>query len=125
LHFTDGACLAVIVPGSEARPHFAGKSYIRVGPQTKEASESQFDRLIADRVSKAREISKWVGKRIVIDFSTPRSTPDVILQDCNQFYLTYEVGSPAYCESVPLSRVQISFDSQKNTLRLEIQRWFT
>jgi predicted HTH transcriptional regulator len=58
LHFPEGgACLAVIVPGSEARPHFAGKSYVRVGPQTKEASESQFDLLIAERQSKVRRLT--------------------------------------------------------------------
>jgi predicted HTH transcriptional regulator len=38
--------LAVIIPGSSQRPHFTGKAYVRVGPQTKEASEEQFENLI-------------------------------------------------------------------------------
>lgn len=42
-------CLAVIIPGSEERPHFAGKSYVRLGTQTKEASEPQFDQIVAQR----------------------------------------------------------------------------
>jgi hypothetical protein len=55
VHLRDKACLAVIVPGSKSRPHFAGKSYVRQGPQNKPASESQFYRLIADvRAKSAR-----------------------------------------------------------------------
>src|SRR5215469_2445087 len=32
--------LAVLVPGSSLRPHFAGQSFIRIGSETKKASES-------------------------------------------------------------------------------------
>src|SRR3990172_6493704 len=39
--------LAVIIPGSELRPHFSGPSYLRVGPETRKASEEQFSILIA------------------------------------------------------------------------------
>ena len=35
--------LAVIVPGSENRPHFAGPSYIRSGSETKVASQRNID----------------------------------------------------------------------------------
>jgi len=44
--------LAVIVRGSANRPHFAGPSYIRDGSQTLEASEEQFEQLIAERSSR-------------------------------------------------------------------------
>jgi hypothetical protein len=56
--------LAVIVPGSPQRPHFAGKAYIRVGPETIEASDDQFENLIAQRSSKIYEILKWKGKTV-------------------------------------------------------------
>ncbi len=46
--------LVVIIPGSANRPHFAGKSYVRVGPETREASDDQFERLIAERSSVVR-----------------------------------------------------------------------
>ena len=61
-----GEFLAVIVRGSENRPHFAGPSYIRDGTQTKEASGEQFTRLIAERSSKAREILKWRGMVVTV-----------------------------------------------------------
>ena len=79
--------LAVIVPGSEQRPHFAGPSYVRVGSETKVASEPQFQNLIAQRQSKAYEILKWKGKPVALDDRTwPQPKPgSVILEDCNQF----------------------------------------
>src|SRR5713101_2674622 len=45
--------LAVIIPGSELRPHFAGLAYVRRGSESIEASEEQFAELIAQRDSKA------------------------------------------------------------------------
>jgi len=35
--------VAVLIPGSELRPHFAGHSYVRVGPETRKASEARFN----------------------------------------------------------------------------------
>jgi predicted HTH transcriptional regulator len=64
-----GKFLAVVVPGSPDRPHFAGASYIRQGSESVEASSSQFQALLAERSSKVYEIRKWIGKDI--SFSTP------------------------------------------------------
>lgn len=60
--------IAVIVPGSEHRPHFAGRSYVRIGSETRVASEQHFDNLIAQRHSKTYEILKWKGKPIALVF---------------------------------------------------------
>jgi hypothetical protein len=38
--------LAVLVPGSRSRPHFAGRSFVRVGSETRDASEAQFNELL-------------------------------------------------------------------------------
>lgn len=51
----DGkSCIAAIVPYSAQRPHFAGKAYVRRGTETVDASEPQYDELIAVRIGKAR-----------------------------------------------------------------------
>ena len=68
--------LAVIVRGSENRPHFAGPSYIRDGSQTSSASKEQFERLVAERNSKARKILEWLGKEIT--FRIPSGTHVVV-----------------------------------------------
>jgi hypothetical protein len=106
--------LAVIVPGSEQRPHFAGRSYVRDGSQTKVASETQFNELIAQRNSKTREILKWKGMLVMIGSSSEpgrrpgRSSARVV--DCNQFFVTLGTGSPETLISAPLVDLDISLD---------------
>jgi predicted HTH transcriptional regulator len=58
--------VAFIVYGSAEQPHFAGKSYIRDGTQTRDASEGNIQEFIAKRSSKVAEIPKWVGKEITV-----------------------------------------------------------
>lgn len=118
--------LTVIVRGSENRPHFAGQSYIRDGTQTREASEQQFERLIAERNSKAREILKWRGKRITVKVPSsqymqvgttcwePGHTQSAFVNDCNQFYITLQVtmiNEVVRTVPLPLSKVEVSFDT--------------
>ena len=123
----DKECLAVIVPGSRARPHFAGPSYVRVGPETKKASEEQFAVLIAERNSKVHFIRQWVGRTVKMQtwclMSGSRvdaGCSSVLLTGCNQHYATVQPagGKP---ESYPLERVRISFDHESDTLKLEIE----
>jgi len=120
VHVGDLACLAVVVPGSESRPHFAGQSYVRVGPQTKPASEEQYELLIAERQSKAREILKWKGRDVNLNLylrqegRTNTYGGKVTVLDCNQFFVTLEkvTGNPFGTNggraSYPLARVDLS-----------------
>lgn len=126
--------LAVIIPGSEDRPHFAGKSYIRDGSQTLPASEQQFDRLIAERNSKAREILKWCGKEITVTWPrippSEREIPYIAggersirtVIDCNQFFVTVEGPDERICQSFSLTQLDIGFDNEGNRLELMLRR---
>ena len=69
----DKEFLAIVIPGSPDRPHFAGHSYVRVGSETEKASNEQFADLIAQRNSKGREILKWKGKLITLAYPGPPS----------------------------------------------------
>jgi predicted HTH transcriptional regulator len=109
-------CLAVIIPGSSNRPHFAGQAYIRVGPVTKEASDTEFSVLIADRNSKAYEIRKWVNKEVLLQRHGSGETERITLIDCNQFYVTYRRKSGLRSE--PLRRLEISFNHNEEMLEL-------
>jgi hypothetical protein len=89
--------LAIIVPGSGSRPHFAGPSYVRRGARTEVASESQFDELLAIRNAKSGEILKWNGKMISIDWMRTERfellgpvgrTEELAVSACNAFYVT-------------------------------------
>jgi hypothetical protein len=116
--------LAVIVRGSANRPHFAGASYIRDGTQTQEASDQQFERLIAERNSKVREILKWREKGITIWMpgmtksrhpSTGGKSTQVVM-DCNQFYVT--VRTLETLQAYVLSEVDVGYDFINNCLEL-------
>jgi predicted HTH transcriptional regulator len=118
--------LAVVVPGSEQRPHFAGQAFIRKGSQTVGASDEQFANLIAMRNSKAYEILKWKGKTITLDVMNVEHTYTVgpvassqafTVEDCNQFHVTLDAGT--FKKSVPLARIEISFDQKAQRLKLE------
>jgi predicted HTH transcriptional regulator len=62
----NGFALAVIVPGSELRPHFSGPSYIRVGSESIEASQREFDALIAMRSGKVYRLAQQLGKQVSV-----------------------------------------------------------
>jgi predicted HTH transcriptional regulator len=122
--------LAVIVYGSSNNPHFAGKSYVRDGTQTVEASEAQFEELIARRSSKVAEILKWKDKEIT--YYTPTMTQmdavsntgtkktKRILHDCNQYWLTIrEPGESQRLTSVSLRQIELNYDHAKDRLMLE------
>jgi predicted HTH transcriptional regulator len=126
---SDEQLLAVIVPGSADRPHFAGPSYVRVGPETKKASERQFESLVDARQSITREILKWKGRTVTFaslaDAASSRVTgpirgiQDVIVDDCNQFYVTLRTTTGNLL-SFPLKRVALSFDNSNQRLQLEV-----
>ena len=88
------------------------------------ASEQQFDNLMAQRQSKTYEILKWKGKPISLVY---RDDPkrvlfkpgSLILEDCNQFYLTYSIDGQR--TSISLSNVDLSFDDEWNCLKLEVR----
>lgn len=116
--------LAVIVYGSELRPHFAGLAYVRNGSESNEASEAQFEELIAQRNSKAARILRWKGKQVTVflrsgdsEVPWPNGT---IVTDCNQFYMSLQAVPYEPATSFPLSRVEINFDNLRHTLQLEI-----
>jgi predicted HTH transcriptional regulator len=114
--------LAVLIPGSEERPHFAGPSYVRAGSETKKANESQYDELIAQRQSKAREILRWKDQDITIERTFDGRTgkyPYVAkVAGCNAFYVTLIQGQDP--NSFSLTRVNISYDDKGRRLKLEI-----
>jgi hypothetical protein len=116
--------LAVIIPGSESRPHFAGLAYVRKGPESVDASEDQFAELIAQRNSKAALILRWKGKSVCVFTRTGDSElawpNDTTLVDCNQFYVTLQRYLHEPPVSFPLSRVEINFDNLKKRLQLEV-----
>jgi predicted HTH transcriptional regulator len=121
--------LAVLVPGSSARPHFAGPSYVRKGSTTSDANEDQFEELVTSRQSKARELLQWVDKVVSVDFMRTEAvelmgavsrSAELVIIGCNAFYATLRSQQGGGADSIPLRRIEISFDNPKNRLKLEV-----
>jgi Putative DNA-binding domain len=114
LRLGTGACLAVVVPGSAERPHFAGKSYVRRGPETVEATEGQFDSLVADRIDIVREIRKLLGQTVIVNQYTKNHTGvrsfligQVVA--CTAFTVTVQNGQTQKLQSFSLRRLDLSY----------------
>ncbi len=96
--------LAVIVPPSSNKPHFAGPSFIRRFSETFEATVINSPK---NRIQPME--SMWPGNTTVYD--------------CDQFYVTLAIGTqPQDRQSFPLSQVDISYDNQIGRLLLKIDR---
>ncbi len=120
--------LAVIVPGSNLRPHFSGPSYVRKGSETMEASEEQLTRLINSRTSKVYEILRYLGKPISVEncsvlgngqIQRGRWSWDTVVVDCNSFWVTLQasqIGTKSYI----LRDIELNYDHDRNRLKLEI-----
>jgi len=120
--------LAVIIPGSPLRPHFAGLSYVRRGSVSLPASEEQYEELIASRTSKTNEILKWKDELVTVNrlnvgnairmIGRIGSTMEMRVEKCNAFYVTLTNRNWSTI-SFPLASVEISFDDAKSRLALE------
>jgi hypothetical protein len=125
--------LAVIVPGSADRPHFAGPAYIRDGSKSPIASEAQFNKLIAERSGQTYEILSWRNKIVTLteaprtfmlhgstQWATPKQTA-VTVFDCNLHYVTLASVSQAnQFASFPLRVIELNYDNPRNRLELRI-----
>lgn len=125
--------LAVLVPGSPDRPHFAGPSFIRDGSKSIPASESQFKTLLAQRDSKAYEILKWkdkditvtmVPKQVLLDGSTLPQHNRIWkgrVVDCNLFWVSVEIthAHGTHNLAIPLRLIDLGFDVPNNRLSIE------
>jgi hypothetical protein len=101
--------VAVVIYGSPLRPHFSGPAYVRVGPETREATDEEYDKLIAQRSSKVRAPQKLVGKTVYWESHSPRTgNANGTVVDCNQFFVTIDGGTNQRC--FPVDWITISFD---------------
>jgi hypothetical protein len=58
--------VAVIVPASSQRPHFAGQAFVRRGSESVTASAEQYEELMLSRNDKCREILSWRDQVITV-----------------------------------------------------------
>jgi hypothetical protein len=106
--------VAVVVFGSPTRPHFAGRAYVRVGPETRDATEEQYDDLIAQRTSKYRWLKRLEGKQVAwVSLGYMPGNGTAVLTEVNHAYLTLDgfLGGK-YQRSFPIEWVTLSAEGE-------------
>jgi hypothetical protein len=121
------SCLAIVVQGSADRPHFPCHALMRVGSETKNASDSEVRRMLDERVDKVYVLRQWVGMQITVDKMNLEHIRQLgavansfvgVMTECNRFWLTVEHHDVK--ESIPLRRVEPSYDHQNNRPKIEV-----
>lgn len=62
-------CVRVSIRHNGLAPHFGGAAWIRRASASVPATDELYQQLIELRSSKVRELSKWIGKKIVVSWS--------------------------------------------------------
>jgi len=134
-------CVRVEIEYDGETPHFGGPAWVRRGSVTEQASSEVFQRLIEFRLSKVRELAKWVDREITVAPDTgvseifdlrmrggttihihPRWSSElenVILRFVNGFWVTLETETQR--QSEPLDKVTLSWDNKNDHLKLLIR----
>jgi len=127
----DAQVIAVVVPPSSNRPHFAAPAYVREGTKTVSAAPRLFEDLIASRTSKTAELLRYRGIRFTIMSAKTRlGIPEYLatragtsmtgqireyecaLVEVNAFFARFELSGANFTE--PLENLTISYDDRKH-----------
>lgn len=123
--------VAVIVIGSELRPHFAGASFVRRGSETIEASQEQLDLLIAQRSGKMYRLAQNIGQPMTLNIKLNQSNRTFTctkefgtIRDCNESWVTVhrESMNPPQLFSFPLETVDIGWDHEHRRIELFVEK---
>lgn len=132
----DKSVIAVIVPSSKTKPHFAGPAYVRVGSESVEASEAVYNELITERLAKCRlmlqakrrkEIvtviarGKKLGSSQYLGDARYRDTHECRIEACEpHFVRLFDINRRQYF-SEPMENVTVAWDEARNRLALDIR----
>jgi hypothetical protein len=135
----DGkTCIRVEIEYDGETPHFGGAAWVRRGSVTESASDEVFQRLIEFRLSKVRELAKWINQEVTVtpDIGVPHevrfdaahtmqmhprllSSVKAMLRSVNSFWVTFETHN--HRQSEPLEKVTLSCDDEHDNLQLLIK----
>src|SRR2546427_257682 len=112
--------LAVVVPLSEARPHFARPAFKRQGAKTIPALQQEIDEWIAHRNSKVRFILERKGEIVLVQ---QRRSANILpagslngehtVLDCNSHFVTLQKTGTGGVFTHPLSTIELKMNDRK------------
>lgn len=124
--------VAVVIPASDRRPHFAGPAYVRRGSESVIASDDLFEELIASRHDKARVLLGWRhnvisvledGYRLQNAKATPnwRASRECQVLACNAHTVRLFDISNGVNLTVPLPQVVLGYDELKHRNQITVR----
>lgn len=129
----DKVVVAVVVPPSDRRPHFAGPAYVRRGSESVSASDEMYEELIASRHDKARALLQWKNTVITVledgyqlerQRVVPsgwRATRECRIVACDPHIVRLLDISNHINFTVPLSQVVLGYDENKHRKQLTVR----
>jgi hypothetical protein len=126
----EGTVVAIVVPASPFKPHFAGSAYIRDGSRTVKANEAQYRELIISQVDKTAVLLRYKREHTLIAVrgvnyklgslkpmsggGAVEEIPDCKVEECDGITVTFLGLSARTRFSESLGRVTIEFDAVRN-----------
>ena len=133
-------CIRVEIEYSGETPHFGAPAWVRRGSETIKASDEVFQRLIEFRLSKVRELGKWVGKDVTVEgdmgsvslqerslHGHPRwyGKQSAALESVSSYWATFNVASGSMSQpgkhSEPLEKLLLSWDDKDQRLKVLVK----
>ncbi len=122
-----GPVVAVVIPASSNKPHFAGPAYVRRGSESVAASEEAFDELVHSRNSKSAAVLKLRGQVISVlslqhKLGVVKHIPDTGYREGSECRVEAAdaqtvrlriLGSDRYVTE-PLDHVTVSYDEEQH-----------
>ena len=118
LHTEARDVIAIVVPPSKNKPHFAGAAFVREGSRTRAATEAMFTDLITSRTSEGRLLLRYRDERteVVLNLIDPGNypigmsrTPPCRVIECNPYYAVFQIGLGRKY-SLPVKSISIRLD---------------
>ena len=118
--------LAIGIPSSKRRPHFAGAAFVRKGSESVVASAELYDELILSRNDKCRQILAWRQQLVTVQcvqhrIGVQKRVPDQAYREesecrvlaCDAHVVQLEIIGSGTRVSEPLACVTIMRDEKK------------
>lgn len=119
--------VAVVIPPSNAKPHFTGPAYVRVGSESPKATPQQYEELILSRVDDARAILKdknkpftvvgighKLGSKKPLPDKTYRETAECRVFACTGQFVTLDIVASGRRFSASLENVTVDYDHENH-----------
>lgn len=119
--------LAVVVPASTSKPHFAGPAYVRRGSESVSASPELFDQLVHSRNSKCAAVLKLTGQVVTVQSlqhklgdtkhipgSGYRETAECRVEAASPQTVRLRILASDCYVTEPLDHITLSYDEEKH-----------